>query len=115
MKNPLIFDFCTSRRGDDRNLVYCYDIDKNLNVINLAGETIPFVNCGIPNGEMLSQNYIGKISKVECSGDRKMLQSVVELETETRVWREGADADSYGYLLELMTKTEVVPERDEEE
>jgi len=109
MKNPLIFDFCTSRRCDNINLVYNYDIDKNLNVINLAGEMIPFVNC-----ELASQNYSNKVSKVECSKENKFLQSFVELETETRVWREGSDADSYGYLLELMTKTEVSAESDEE-
>lgn len=106
MKKPLIFDFCTSRRNDVRDEAYYYDIDKNLNVIDLKGITIPFVSCEIPKR---------KISFPKCIEKGKLLQSVVELETETRISREGADDDVYGYLLELMTKTEVARESDDEE
>ena len=131
MKKPLIFDFCTPRRNDDTNTIYYYDFDKNLNVVNLNGQTIPFVDYGTNAVEMITKTFthreadddnkalfefdtITKVSREGNDENNSMMSRTFEFETSTRVFREGSDLDLNVGLLELMTKTEVDRERDDD-
>lgn len=131
MKRPLIFDFCTPRRSDDAKTIYYYDFDKNLNMVNLNGQAIPFVEYGNNAVEMITKTFthreadddnkalfeLDTITKVNREGndeDNRMMSGVFEFDTNTRVSRESSDLDPNIGLLELMTKTEVDRERDDD-
>jgi hypothetical protein len=131
LERPLIFDFCTPRRSDDAKTIYYYDFDKNLNMVNLNGQAIPFVDYGIDVVEMITKTFthreadddnkilfefdtITKVDREENDEDNRMMSGVFEFETSTRVFREGSDLDLNIGLFELMTKTDVVRERDDD-
>ena len=134
MKKPLIFDFCTSRRNDDEKAIYYYDYNENLNLVNLNGQALPFVEFGANFLEMITKTsthregddenntiyglttLLTEVAREGSDEDSKMLCGLVESQTETRVMREGTDVDLCNRsILELMTKTDVVRERDDEQ
>ena len=83
---PLILDFCEPRVGDEKP-PYFYDESQDINVIELDnGELIPFIVSNSPG---------------------------TELETKTEAKREQEDI-SPQLFLELITKTRVERERDDE-
>lgn len=85
MNKPLILDFAISRNRDGRKQ-FEYDYSKDLNIININGSPIIFIESDV---------------------------KINEAQTETRADRERDDEDSC--FLEMMTKTETQRERDDEE
>lgn len=130
MQRPLIFDFCIPQKTDDENPFYSYDLEKNLNVVSFDGKTIPFIEYEDNVLEIITKTSTRResddddriiyemdtITKVDREGVDEVnhIQRLSETETTTRVMREGSDIDLCGGILELMTKTDVVRERDDE-
>lgn len=131
VKMPLLLDFCTPRRSDDEKTIYHYNFDKNLNVIDFGEKTIPFVDCGTHSLEMITKTFaqresedddrvfyeldtITKVSREGNDEDITMMQGLLETESNHRLQREAYNFSfNIGYL-ELMTKTDVIRERDDE-
>jgi len=131
MKRPLIFDFCTPRRSDEKKSAFYYDFDKNLNMVNLNGKGIPFVDYGTKAVEMITKTFTQRESDNEVKAffeletftevaresdeeNNIMMSRFFELETNTRVQREASDVDLNVGLLELETRTDVAREREDD-
>lgn len=119
MNKPLIFDFAIPREKENTYPIYDYDYKKNLNVVNIDGVEIPFVTSELKTLELETKtdmnreadddsillaeaSTITKISRESDDLDAKMLQSYVEMETNTRAQREGND--SYAFLDLIANK-----------
>lgn len=83
---PILLDNACTRSTIDDKHIFIYDIQSDINVIKTEEGTIPFISLG---------------------------QASIEAQTETRVQRESDDIE-YN-TMELMTKTEVLRERDDEQ
>ena len=83
---PILLDNACTRSTIDDKPIFIYDIQSDINVIKTEEGTIPFISLG---------------------------QASIEAQTETRVQRESDDIE-YN-TMELMTKTEVLRERDDEQ
>ena len=124
LTRPLIFDFCVPRTSESQKPVYVYDFKKNLNVIKIGEKLVPLVNADKVNYEMLTKTEANREADDEISEAKtnyfqnngtstreRKYQKIVELETFTRIEREGNDNSMF---LELMTKTDTERERDDE-
>ncbi len=124
MNKPIILDGAIARIKDD-NKFFIYDYFSDVNVIYSNNNTIPFIETGEINTEVLTKTRVKRESddenlcllelltktKVQREQDDEPMHSP-ELQTKTFVEREkDDDAD---VLLELLTKTEVKRERDDE-
>lgn len=101
---PLILDYAEKRKGDIET-IYDYDYKKSLNVIEINGKKIPFIDSKREDISLLTKTRV----KVESDDDELTL---LELQTKTEVSQE-RDDDTHS-LLELKTKTFVKQERDDE-
>ncbi|WP_057938799.1 hypothetical protein [Algoriphagus resistens] len=101
---PLLLDFAETRKEGPQPH-YFYDADKSLNVVEVNGERIPFIEASTDEIILLTK------TKVRSEADDDQM-NLIELETKTRVKQE-ADDESPAFL-ELQTKTLVKQESDDE-
>lgn len=102
---PLIFDFLVDQKPD-KPPTYNYDDLLNLNVSNLNGKKIPFIESSLCDVELVTK------TKVIREEDDIELE-YYELSTKTEVMRERDDLDMN--FLELYTKTRIDREKDDED
>ncbi len=98
---PLLLNYAIDRTGD-KHIVYDYDYSKSLNVIDVNGEKIPFIDSDSSEVSLLTKTKV----KSE-SDDDTMLH--LKTKTEARPERD----DNVKSLLELTTKTFTRQERDD--
>lgn len=106
MKKPPILNFACSRNAVNQDKPFFYDPTLNLNLIEINGSVVPFVD--VPpmfTPELYTKTEAHREDDEESAG-------LVELQTKTLVHREDDD-DDYR-LLELLTKTKVERESDDE-
>lgn len=106
MGKPPVLNFACSRNIADQRKPFFYDDDSNLNLIEINGSKIPFVD--IPT---MSVPELYTKTKADREDDEES-RGLVELQTKTLVWREDDD-DDYR-LLELLTETRIPRESDDE-
>lgn len=129
MAKPFILGFSVPQKHVIETKSYHYSSELNLNVVGTGKTIVPFVEAGLASLELGTRTDV-KAEGTDCSSPHSysVLQmdtmtkvaregtdssmNHIELETETRVMREGTDV-GYSALLELLTKTEVLRERDE--
>jgi len=105
MRKPPILNFACSRNTVNQHKPFFYDTALNLNLIEINGSTVPFVD--VPpmlTPELYTKTEADREDDEESAG-------LVELQTKTLVHREDDD-DDYR-LLELLTKTRVTRESDD--
>lgn len=101
---PLIFDFKTSRVEQNLPLSYQYDDEKCLNVIEVDGKKIDFIDCDKASISLKTQTRV--------SGEAEDFRDAgYEMSTITKIG--GERQDMHDILLELKTKTFTVSERDD--
>lgn len=100
---PLILDFKVSREEINVPIPYTYSGNEAMNMIEVEGKFIPFIDMDSPNLELQTK------TKVHREVDD--LHDLLELKTKTEVRRERDDRSDI--LLELKTKTFVAREKDE--
>ena len=125
MKKPFILQFAVPQRKCQEGVPYRYSPELNLNVIE---NNIPYVAASITHLELATRTDVAReapdaadpnnilhlidtVTKVDRESDRS-LTAAIELDTESRVAREGSDSNRYAGL-EFWTKTETQPERDD--
>jgi hypothetical protein len=107
VKKPPVLNFASSINSVNQQKPFFYDTSLNLNLIEINGLRMPFVDLpSISNVELHT-----KTKAVPREDDDDCMASL-ELQTKTRVRRE--DDDDYR-LLEMLTKTCAERERDDEE
>lgn len=102
---PLLLDFSVNRQEDEAPH-YSYNAELNLNILQVNGRKIPFVESSINNVELQTKTEV----KRERDDDMNCL---LELESKTFVERERDDEEK-SCIAELMTKTKVERERDDD-
>lgn len=106
MGKPPILNFACSRSAGNQGKPFFYDPSLNLNLIEVNGSVIPFVDVPTtPSPELYTKTEANREDDDEGA-------ELLELQTKTRVHREDDD-DDYR-LLELLTKTKVERESDDE-
>lgn len=105
MGKPPVLNFACPRNTDNLGKPFFYDNNSNLNLIEINGSKIPFVD--VP---LISTSELYTKTEVEREDDEESMR-LVELETKTFVERETDDDHE---LLELLTKTKVERESDDE-
>lgn len=106
MGKPPILNFACSRDTENRRKSFFYDNNLNLNLIEINGSKIPFVDV---QPIFTPEQY----TKTEAAReDDEESVRLVELVTKTAARREGDD-DDYS-LLEFLTKTKKLRESDDE-
>jgi hypothetical protein len=107
MKKPPILNFACLRNTESQEKPFFYDNSSNLNLIEINGCIMPFVDAPTtPNPELYTKT---RIDRETDEGSMRL----VEFLTKTFVEREDDDED-YSRLLELMTKTKMLRESDDE-
>jgi len=106
MGKPPVLNFACPRNTDNRGKPFFYDNNSNLNLIEINGSKIPFVDA-----PLISTSELYTKTEAEREDDEESMR-LVELETKTFVERENDDDDHE--LLELLTKTKVERESDDE-
>ena len=100
---PLILDFKVSRQDVDVSVPYTYSISEAMNMIEVEGQLIPFIDSESPAMELQTK------TKVHREADD--VRGLLELKTKTENRRERDDrSDNF---LELKTKTFVAREKDD--
>jgi hypothetical protein len=102
---PLILDYAVNRKPDE-NIVFMYDHSLNLNTVRVNNKVFPFVEVD-KNGLELTT-----FTRVAHEGN-DVTHDILELRTKTEAKPERDDQDYYNFL-ELLTKTFVKRERDDE-
>jgi len=106
MEKPPILKFACSRNDVDQDKPFFYDPTLNLNLIEINGSIIPFVDVPtMSTPELYTKTEAHRENDEEGAG-------LLELQTKTLVKREDDDYDNR--LLELLTKTRVERESDDE-
>ena len=106
MNKPIILDNGLDRAGND-NKIFEYNYAKDMNVILVNEEVIPFIDMNGYSHELTTK------TRVERERDDESFSILSEMLTKTSHKRE---SDDEGYsLLELATKTEAIRERDDDE
>jgi hypothetical protein len=106
MGKPPILNFACSRNAVNQGKPFFYDSALNLNLIEINGSAVPFVDIPTtPVPELYTKTEADREDDEEGAG-------LLELQTKTLVHREDDD-DDYR-LLELLTKTRVERESDDE-
>jgi hypothetical protein len=106
MKKPPVLKFACLINSVNQQKPFFYDATLNLNLIDINGLRMPFVELPpVSNIELQTKTEVSR----EEDDDGAVL---LELQTKTRVRRE--DDDDYR-LLEMLTKTCAERERDDEE
>jgi hypothetical protein len=107
LSKPVILHFAIPRKEDVR-ANYFYDYSKNLNVVEIDNNLVPFVDISVNDLELMTKTAV---EREEDDDEFRML----ELETKTFVEREEDDDDNFSKLhLELLTKTKIQRESDDE-
>ena len=106
MVKPPILNFACSRKTANEDRPFFYDPPLNLNLIEINGSVVPFVDAP----PMLTPELYTKTKAPREDDDEGV--GLLELQTKTLVHREDDD-DDYG-LLELLTKTRAERESDDE-
>lgn len=103
---PLILDFIVPRKEVSDNVPFEYDFLKKINVVTLEnGKKAPFIDLDTIDFESMTTTKVAR----ENNDDNMIL----ELMTKTLVDRE-RDDERRELLLEMMTKTRMQRERDDE-
>lgn len=106
MQKPLVLNFTCLRNTTNQKKPFFYDNELNLNLIEINGFKIPFIDSpSISTPELYTK------TKIDREDDEDSVR-LVELQTKTLVERESDDDDFR--LLELLTKTEAERESDDE-
>jgi len=100
---PLIFDFQEKRTEYAPEVIYKYDFQKSLNVVEVENGTIPFID--------LDDKTIEMTTKTKAHRENDDHHSLLELQTKTEVRRERDDRPQHS--IELMTKTYTKRESDD--
>jgi len=120
-KKPLILDFQTILQEYPNTPVYQYDHTQYLNVIDLNGQKVPFINIEHPIAELDTKTRVineqdderRQIDPLIDSSDRGHSNAkLLELETKTKVKIESDDF--HHSYAELETKTFVKNESDDQ-
>ena len=107
MNKPIILNNAVNRVGDD-NKIFKYDYNKDINVVQMNGQEMPFISIDKRVSELFTNT-------AEASRERDDEEySCCELFTKTEVTRERDDDDDI-YCLEFQTKTFVERELGDEE
>lgn len=106
MGKPPLLNFTCSRNTANQHKPFFYDAVLNLNLIEINGSRVPFVD--VP--PMFTPELYTKTEAVR--EDDEEGAGLLELMTKTAVQREDDD-DDHGFL-ELLTKTRVARESDDE-
>lgn len=106
MGKPPILNFACSRNTENREKSFFYDNNLHLNLIEIHGSKIPFVDVQ----PIFTPELYTKTRMVREDDEESV--RLVEMVTKTAARREGDD-DDYG-LLELLTKTKKPRESDDE-
>lgn len=100
---PIILEYAVEQH-EEIAPVYEYDYNKGLNVINVEGTQIPFIDYSFQEINLLTK------TRVRSESDDSSVD-IFELLTKTKVKNENDDDNFY---LELKTKTLVARESDDE-
>lgn len=118
MKKNLILEFCTL--GTDLSKpFYYYDYNKKLNLIDVSGQQIPYIELSKELFEsVVKTNVLGESDDTETvtkivSESNDYSCSSYDLLTKTSIKAESNDDDIYVLNSELDTKTFVRPEKDQ--
>lgn len=106
MNKPIILDNALERVGNS-NKVFEYNYSKDMNVVLVNEEVIPFIDMNGHIHELITE------TRVERESDDETFSMISEMLTKTALERESDDEGCS--LLELTTKTEAIRERDDEE
>lgn len=106
MNKPIILNNAVNRVGDD-NKIFEYDYNKDINVIQMNGQEIPFISIDKRVSELFT-----KTAEASRESDDDEC-SCIELYSKTNVARE-QDDDEYS-CCELYSKTEVTRESDDDD
>ena len=100
---PLILDFKVPRRDVDVSIPYTYSISEAMNMIEVDGQHMPFIDSESPAMELQT--------KTKAHREADDVRGLLEVKTKTETRRERDDrSDTF---LELKTKTFVAREKDE--
>ena len=106
MAKPPILNFACPTNVVNQDKPFFYDPTLNLNLIEINGSTVPFVDVPpIFTPELYTKTEVHREDDEEGAG-------LVELRTKTHIHREDDDDDNR--LLELLTKTRAERESDDE-
>lgn len=98
---PLLLNYAIERTGETQ-ILYHYDFSKSLNVIDVNGDKIPFIDSDSSEISLLTK------TKVQSESDD---DNMLHLKTKTEVRQERDD--NVKSLLEMTTKTFTRQERDD--
>jgi len=102
---PLLLDFAVSRKKD-KNPIYSYDEELNLNIINQNVIKVPFIESKNSDLELVTKT---KVIREQDDIDLDLL--VLDTKTEVRIERDDIDEN----YLELTTKIRIDREKDGKE
>ncbi|WP_411679669.1 hypothetical protein [Clostridium thailandense] len=105
MNRPIILDNAIERDGDN-NKIFEYDYSKDVNVVKMDKQVIPFIDMDTHFNELLTKTKVER----ECDDED---YSLSELYTKTERHRERDDEEMS--FAELQSKTFVERERDDED